>query len=169
MSGTAAVGWDAVAEAVNVLGSVLMMICKSKVVSEGLVLTHFGKVALAVDQLVFMVRASGCLCVCAGPSVALLAARCRTAPSGGEPTKGRHLAPHALSRCTALGRWLWCAGSAGASGRGDCVQVHQDEVYRQVVHGSSHGLITLPSTANLVSMPDVVACMMERPTSGCRL
>lgn len=46
------------AEAVNVLGSVLMMICKSKVVSEGLVLSHFGKVSLAVDQLVFMVSAS---------------------------------------------------------------------------------------------------------------
>ena len=38
------------------LGSVLMMICKSKVVSEGLVLSHFGKITLAVDQLVFMVR-----------------------------------------------------------------------------------------------------------------
>lgn len=44
----------ALAEAVNVLGSVLMMICKSKVVSEGLVLSHFGKITLAVDQLVFM-------------------------------------------------------------------------------------------------------------------
>ena len=40
------------------LGSVLMMICKSKVVSEGLVLSHFGKITLAVDQLVFMVRLS---------------------------------------------------------------------------------------------------------------